>query len=166
MNKIFPMEVVVVWRPWTPHLLVSSFTNVKTEDLIFVSLATVAHGGTLNPPPTLTAFSPQSPSTLTSGVGAAQMGLFWYISQIEITSSPSWIHIRGSVDTPFHIVNNIRISSSCPGVLQNYIPLYIIKSDWPRSAFPPRLSWITVRIYPAKEQTAVHGESRDGMKCY
>lgn len=59
----------------------------------------------------------------------------------------------GSVDTPFCIVTNIRINPLCPGVLQNYISSYMIKSDWLHSAFPLRLSEITVCVYPTEEQT-------------
>lgn len=51
-----------------------------------------------------------------------------------------------SMDTPFCIVTNTRINPLCPGVLQNYISSYMIKSDWLHSAFPLRLSEITVCI--------------------
>lgn len=57
------------------------------------------------------------------------------------------------MDTPFCIVTNTRINPLCPGVLQNYISSYMIKSDWLQSAFPLRLSEITVCIYPSEEQT-------------
>lgn len=57
------------------------------------------------------------------------------------------------MDTPFCIVTNTRISPLCPGVLQNYIPPYMIKSDWLHLAFLLRLSEITVFVYPSEEQT-------------
>lgn len=59
----------------------------------------------------------------------------------------------GNADTPFHLVTNSRINRLCPGVLQNYISSYVIKSDWPHSAFPWRLSEITVCICGTEEQT-------------
>lgn len=57
------------------------------------------------------------------------------------------------MDTPFCIVTNIHINPLCPSVLQNYISSYMITSDWLHSAFPLRLSEITVPIYPTEEQT-------------
>lgn len=57
------------------------------------------------------------------------------------------------MDTPFCIVTNIHINPLCPSVLQNYISSYMIKSDWLHSAFPLRLSEITVPIYSTEEQT-------------
>lgn len=59
----------------------------------------------------------------------------------------------GNADTPFHLVTNSRINRPCPGVLQNYISSYVIKSDWPHSAFPLRSSEITVCICGSEEQT-------------
>lgn len=66
---------------------------------------------------------------------------------VRLKSQAGFINsYSGSMDTPFCIVTNTRINPLCPGVLQNYISSYMIKSDWLHSAFPLRLSEITVCI--------------------
>ena len=73
---------------------------------------------------------------------------------VRLKSQAGFINsYSGDVDTPFCIATNTRINSLWPGVLQNYISSYMIKSDWLHSAFSVRLSEITVCIYAIEEQT-------------
>lgn len=95
INKIFPMELGLEWcfflsfcHPpffkalwmWAKDLICLPTDHLRT----WWEHKPVAHARSISPsvPPPLQT----PPKTLTSGVSAAQMGLFWYISQIEITS--------------------------------------------------------------------------------
>lgn len=84
INKIFPMELV-----FGEVFLLSSIVSSRGEtNLSHCSVhigsrweqkpVAYPHSSSSSPPP--------QNKPLTSGVRAAQMGLFWYISQIEITS--------------------------------------------------------------------------------
>lgn len=75
---------------------------------------------------------------------------------VRLKSQAGFINsYSGSVDTPFCIVTNTRINPLCPGVLQNYISSYMIKSDWLHSAFSIAFVWnYSLRLMPTEEQTS------------
>lgn len=83
INKIFPMELVFLEKSF---FCLSLFHPGGETNLTRCSVhigsrweqKPVAYPHSSSPPP--------QNKPLTSGVRAAQMGLFWYISQIEITS--------------------------------------------------------------------------------
>lgn len=56
---------------------------------------------------------------------------------VRLKSQAGFINsYSGSIDTPFCIVTKTHINPLSPGVLQNYISSYVIKSDWLHSASP------------------------------
>lgn len=151
INKIFPMELVLEMFFLSFFLssffvLPSSFTNVGKKISFPISLTTLVHGGSINQPPTLTAL-PSQPPPKPSPQGSVLHRWVCSDTLVRLKSQAGFINsYSGSMDTPFCIVTNTRINPLCPGVLQNYISSYMIKSDWLHSAFPLRLSEISVCV--------------------
>lgn len=145
--------------------------NVGTKISSPIPLTTSVHGGSINQSPTLTALPSQPPPPLPPKPSPQGSVLHrWVCSDtlVRLKSQAGFINsYSGSADTPFCIVTNTRINPLCPGVLQNYISSYMIKSDWLHSAFPLRFVWnYSLRLADWGTNSQVLCESRDGMKCY
>lgn len=155
INKIFPMELVLEWCSFFISSVVFPFSLANVGKRFHFSLTTLVHGRSINQPPTLSALPPYSPHPPKPSPQGSVLHR-WVCSDtlVRLKSQAGFINsYSGSMDTPFCIVTNTHINPLCPGVLQNYISSYMIKSDWLHSAFPLRLSEITVCIYPTEEQT-------------